>query len=131
MKIRVKNLIMLIAAVFIFYFLGSGCPQQALFGISCLGCGMTRAYIQLLHGNVKGAFFYHPAFWSVPIAAIVLFFHNKIPKKLFYAILIFIFLFFLFVYLYRLSIHDPVLRFDIREGWFYKVWKCLQELWFS
>lgn len=117
-----------ILVVFLFYFFGPGCPQQALFGISCLGCGMTRAYIQLLHGNVKGAFFYHPAFFTVPIAALLFFFRNKIPKNIFYISCIFLFLIFLFVYIYRFFTHDPVLQFDIKEGELYKIWKFLQEV---
>ena len=122
MKQKKSYRIILIAAVLIFYLFGPGCPQQALFGISCMGCGMTRAYIQFFHGNIKGAFFYHPAFWTVPIAAVLLLFHNKIPKKIRYAVLTFIFLIFFFVYIYRFCTHDPVLLFEIRKGLFYKIW---------
>lgn len=115
-----------IAAVLIFYFLGPGCPQQALFGISCPGCGMTRAYLELfLHGDIKSAFFYHPAFWIVPIAALLLFFRKKLPRKVVFIILILIFFFFFSVYIYRFCVHDPVLLFDIKKGWLYKIWKGL------
>lgn len=127
MKKEVYYLIFSMVAVFLFYFFGPGCPQQALFGISCLGCGMTRAYIQLLHGNIKGAFFYHPAFWTVPIAVPVFFFRNKIRKEIVYVIVGLIFLIFLSAYLYRFYTHDPVLIFDIKKGLLYKIWKALQK----
>ena len=59
---KMGYVILVVFIISMFYLFGPGCPQQALFGISCLGCGMTRAYLQLFQGNVKGAFFYHPLF---------------------------------------------------------------------
>lgn len=118
---KIGYIILAVFLVAVFYLFGPGCPQQALFGISCLGCGMTRAYLQLLQGNVKGAFFYHPLFPIVPFAVFLLFFRKKIPKTIFHITMIFIFSLFVFVYIYRLSIHDPVLKFDIKEGWLYQL----------
>jgi hypothetical protein len=52
------------ACLFVFNPAGSGmyppCPFHALTGLDCPGCGTLRALHQLLHGNVKGAFFYNP-----------------------------------------------------------------------
>lgn len=36
------------------------CPSAALFGIPCPGCGLTRATLALLHGDLAGAFHFHP-----------------------------------------------------------------------
>src|SRR5262245_56695051 len=41
--------------------LGGACLSQALFGIACPFCGMTRSFVALAHGNVAGAFGFHPA----------------------------------------------------------------------
>lgn len=46
-----------------------------IFGLPCLACGMTRAYISLAHLDIKRAFYYHPLFWSVPL--ILLGYKNK------------------------------------------------------
>ena len=43
------------------------CPTKWLTEIPCPGCGMTRAYIALVHLNLKEAFRLHPMFWSMPI----------------------------------------------------------------
>lgn len=37
-----------------------GCPVKLLYDIPCPGCGMTRATISLLSGNIKSAFLQNP-----------------------------------------------------------------------
>lgn len=46
------------------------CPFRALTDIPCLGCGMTRAYVCLLQGDLAGAFRLHGMFWSIPILGV-------------------------------------------------------------
>lgn len=36
------------------------CPLAGSFGIPCPGCGLTRATLALLHGDVRGALRLHP-----------------------------------------------------------------------
>ena len=36
------------------------CPLAGSFGIPCPGCGLTRATLALLHGDVRAALHYHP-----------------------------------------------------------------------
>jgi hypothetical protein len=36
------------------------CPLAGSFGIPCPGCGLTRATLALLHGDVRGALHLHP-----------------------------------------------------------------------
>lgn len=36
------------------------CPLDFLFGIPCPMCGITRAYLSLLNGDIRTAFYYHP-----------------------------------------------------------------------
>lgn len=44
------------AIYFIFHITGIGCPIKYLTGVSCLGCGTTRAWLALLKGDVAAAF---------------------------------------------------------------------------
>jgi hypothetical protein len=39
------------------------CPMASTFGIPCPGCGLTRATLALLHGNVRAALHFHPLVW--------------------------------------------------------------------
>ncbi len=55
-----------------------GCLFRALFGISCPGCGMTRAYLSLFSGDLALAFSYHPMFWSVPILLVYYLFDGHV-----------------------------------------------------
>lgn len=36
------------------------CPLAGSFGVPCPGCGLTRATLALLHGDVRGALHIHP-----------------------------------------------------------------------
>ncbi len=53
--------------VALLYTLGLSCIFQSIFGISCPGCGMTRALLAALRFDFKAAFSFHPMFWSMPI----------------------------------------------------------------
>lgn len=54
------------------------CPIRYLVGISCPGCGMTRACLSALHMDFSAAFAYHPLWGALPpVAALVLAFHCK------------------------------------------------------
>lgn len=60
--------------------LGITCPIKFLTGISCPGCGMSRAWFHAITLDFAGAFSYHPLFWLVPIGAILLVLQNKFPR---------------------------------------------------
>ena len=38
------------------------CPYDFLLGLSCPGCGMTRAFLSLARFDIQSAFYYHPLF---------------------------------------------------------------------
>lgn len=39
------------------------CPLAGTFGVPCPGCGLTRATLALLHGDVRAALRFHPLVW--------------------------------------------------------------------
>lgn len=83
---------------------GVTCPIKYITGISCAGCGMSRAWIALLHFNVHEAFMYHPLFFLPPVVVIVMLLKSKINIK-FYKIFMFTMAgAFVIVYLYRMFI---------------------------
>jgi hypothetical protein len=54
------------------------CPMAGVLGVPCPGCGLTRATLALLHGDLRGALRLHPLVfvltplfvWSVSAAAL-------------------------------------------------------------
>lgn len=62
-----QNKIKLVAAIILlyglFHILGIGCPIRFLTGVSCAGCGMTRAWLAACRLDFAGAFHYHPLFF--------------------------------------------------------------------
>lgn len=67
------------------HFIGIGCPIKFISGISCPGCGMTRAALSLLQLDFASAFYYHPLFPLVFVmgGSFVLNAFEKLPKKIF------------------------------------------------
>lgn len=55
----------------------STCPSQTIFGVDCPGCGLTRSFIFLAHGDWRAAYFRNRAGWLLA-AAVVL----QIPYRL-------------------------------------------------
>ncbi|HEV7891159.1 MAG TPA: DUF2752 domain-containing protein [Pyrinomonadaceae bacterium] len=52
------------------------CPFRALTGLPCPGCGMTRAFCALGHGDLSGAFGYNALAPFVFAAALLLWAHS-------------------------------------------------------
>lgn len=78
-----------IAVYAVMMILGLPCPIKFMSGISCAGCGMTRAFISVLKGDFAAAIYYHPLVFFVPIAfALLLVAHFMGKKKLYNATLI-------------------------------------------
>ena len=95
-----------VAAVVVLYVIlesfGVTCPIKYITGISCAGCGMSRAWMAFLHLDIAKAFAYHPLFWLVPIAVIVLLCKSKINIKIYKIIIFTIIIMFAIVYMCRL-----------------------------
>ena len=101
-----KELICAVTAVVVLYTamesIGITCPIKFITGLSCAGCGMSRAWIAFLQLDIAKAFEYHPLFWLPPIAVIVLLCKSKINIKIYKIFIFTIVLMFAIVYICRL-----------------------------
>ena len=53
------------------------CPIKTITGLDCPGCGITRMFVALFHGNIYQAFRYNPlVFIELPIIFILLFLYK-------------------------------------------------------
>ena len=97
-----------VAAVVVLYVIlesfGVTCPIKYITGISCAGCGMSRAWIALLHFNIHEAFMYHPLFFLPPVVVIVMLLKSKINIKIYKIFMFTMAGAFVIVYLYRMFI---------------------------
>lgn len=111
-----------IIIIILFYFFMSmifdiGCPILWITGISCAGCGMTRAWISLLHLDFKAAFHYHPLFWLPAIMLVVYFLKNKLPKRVLSILSAGAIFLFLLIYILRMSdTSDSIVIFQPWDG---------------
>ena len=83
---------------------GVTCPIKYITGISCAGCGMSRAWIALLHFNIHEAFMYHPLFFLPPVVVIFMLLKYKINIRFYKRVMFTRAGAFVIVYLYRMFI---------------------------
>ncbi len=106
----------------IFHIVGIGCPIKFVTGISCAGCGMTRAYLALLHLDFTGAFHYHPLFMLPPLALLLLLNKKRVSPKIYRALMFTMLGGFLIMYLMRLlDPEDTVVVFEPTRGLIYRI----------
>ena len=80
-KDKIITPIAIVVIIAVMYIFKLPCPFVGLLHIQCAGCGMTRAYLSLLHFDIKQAFMFNPMFWSVPILYALYLFDSKIFNK--------------------------------------------------
>lgn len=108
---RHKGVIALVITIVAFYsvlfFLGISCPIKWLFGVSCPGCGMTRATLSALFLNFSDAFYYHPL-WLLPLPSLLLwiYFRHKGRRAICNIVLGVVVACFISVYIIRLLCSD-------------------------
>ena len=73
--------VLIVGVAAVMYVLKIGCPFKTIFKIPCPGCGITRAYLSVLHLDFAKAFEYNPMFWSVPILFLLMLFDDKFKHK--------------------------------------------------
>ena len=112
----IRDMIPLLAAFMIFavmFQLGIyRCPLDFLVGIPCPLCGMTRAFVALVGGDVAGAFYYHPL-WPLALPAVAFFVLNYLgmihpPEKVFGAVLCCVCVLLAVCFVIRHIMHSPV-----------------------
>lgn len=95
----------ILLAYTVFHFVGIGCPIRFVSGISCPGCGMTRAWLAVLRLDFAVAFYYHPLFFLPPVALAVWFLKSKINLKIYKIIMLTMAALFITIYLLRLVLN--------------------------
>lgn len=125
-----KELICAATAVVVLYTamesIGITCPIKFITGISCAGCGMSRAWMAFLHLDIAKAFAYHPLFWLVPIAVIVLLCKSKINIKIYKIFMFTIVAAFVIVYMYRMIWGEgDIVVFKPRDSIIWRIIKSL------
>lgn len=108
-----------------FALLGIGCPIKFITGISCAGCGMTRAWAAVLHLDFDKALSFHPLWWTIP-PALCMFIGKRHFRKKTLNISLFIFITaFIIVYLYRmLAGGQDIVVFEPQNG---LIWRIMRE----
>lgn len=122
-----------LAAIVLLYLLieavGITCPIKFLTGISCAGCGMSRAWISAAHLDFSMAFYYHPLFWIVIPAGIWIFAGEKMPKKVYQTGFWLICIMMLGVYILRFFDHSQdIVVFEPMNGFFMRVLRYVLSL---
>ena len=107
LKIILTILYVLYALVL--YYFEIGCPYRFFFGVKCMGCGLTTAYIFAFKFDFISAFQSHFMFLTIPIIYCYIWFDGKLTgKKLIdYIILICILLGFIVRWILYFSIDLP------------------------
>lgn len=105
-----------------------GCPLKWLTGVSCAGCGMTRAVLCALRLRFDQAFYYHPLFFLPPICALCWFFREKIPERAKKYMARAAVVCFLAVYLVRLADREcRVVACDVENGFIVRTWNDFRD----
>nr|WP_297177517.1 DUF2752 domain-containing protein [uncultured Agathobaculum sp.] len=101
---------------------GITCPIRFLTGVSCAGCGMSRAWLALLRLDFAAAWAYHPLFWLPVPVALVLLLRHRLPRWLTRTVVVAACALLLAVYAVRmLQPEDTVVVFQPETGLLYRM----------
>lgn len=99
----------------------TGCPFRFFFGISCPGCGMTRAWLSVLRLDFSSAFACHPLFLLAPLVIAAIIFGEWIDFHKYRWLVILITILFFAVYFIRLFLFpDSIVNLNFKQGIFYR-----------
>lgn len=119
-----------ILAIVLFYsvlhLLNIGCPIKYITGISCAGCGMTRAWLCVLRLDFSGAYYFHPLYWLVPFPVMLYLIRNKLTRKVIHFFEGSFTVIFITVYIIRMmNPEDTVVRINFYES---AIWHILERV---
>ena len=128
-KLLRKHLIVVgVLAVYLFVF--GQCVFRWFFGVSCPGCGLTRATLAALRLEFAAAFQYHPLFWfATPFLLYAI--HRRawgLPgnRRTDRWLAVLVGVVFLGVYLVRLIwLPDEVVNVDFQQSALYRLWSAI------
>lgn len=78
----VGSLGLFVAVVILLQVLSIGCPIKFITGMSCPGCGLTRAWESALLLNFDDAARFHPLFWVVPFVFLMLAVSKNMKRRM-------------------------------------------------
>lgn len=122
-RIPGRTFLFLLSAACVYWILtvsGIGCPIRFLTGISCAGCGMTRAWLLLLRGDIAAAAAMHPLFLTAPAILVFFLFEERLPKRVVKRFWISAAVLYAVVYLIRILLQNPNVIIDIRSGFLFR-----------
>ncbi len=106
----------------VLHFTGIGCPIRFMTGISCPGCGMTRALFAAATFHFRKAFAYHPLWFMVPIWGVIMWKRSKIDEKIYRFFGIITVILFALVYFLRLfDKNDIIVVFEPWNGFVFRI----------
>jgi len=121
MQKKSSNNFVILSVIAMFYgvlhYLGITCPIRFVTGISCPGCGMTRAWLSLVRGDYQQAFAFHPLF-IIPLFFVIFYlFRKHLSKKMKNVLLYSGISLFLLVYFIRMfDPKDQIVVFQPENG---------------
>ena len=123
-KVAIRLLLIAVAVALVS--LMGGCPIRRFWGISCPGCGMTRACAALLRLDFQTAAAYHPLVFVLIPGLLYVVFREFLPfsrnRKVEMALLAAFLFALVAVYCYRMLIsHAAVLETDYSNSVFYRL----------
>lgn len=126
MKQKISAFITITAVYVVLHILNIGCPIKFITGISCAGCGMTRAWLSVLELNFLQAFHFHPLFWTVPVISFVYLVRKRISNRTLRFVKGITIILFTTVYIMRmLNPEDTVVEINIYKS---VVWHILERV---
>ena len=106
------------------------CPIKFMTGISCAGCGMSRACISALRFDFIAAFYYHPLWVIIApaiIALVILLVNGK--KRAYNIIFWMVCIAFVAVWLYRMIfMNTEIVVFAPKDGIFPRIARAIKNL---
>ena len=107
----------IVGVYLVLFALGITCPIKWLTGVSCPGCGMSRACFSLLRLDFAAAFEYHPVIFAMPLFALLFVYFSWREMKRSRDAVIYVFAAVMLVtYFIRLFTGASVVVFEPSEG---------------